>query len=372
MSLNTSGLPPAPSVSRTTVQMAGLLVDVYGLAELPPAATRVSCLWLHHPRTRSKEHMADIAARCIGAWNARRQRHSENDDDGSGGGGGGSGGGAGEQRQTRGLIALAYDQRNHGTRKVDERANGSWREGNPMHAVDMFGVVQGMVADQRGLLDLVEGYLFAGDGGKRKIDQHLALGVSLGGHSVWQLMFAEPRVTAGVVIVGCPDYMNLLSDRARLSKLSTYTADDGGASFLGSKDFPPSLVDACKKFDPKAIFFGTDPVPDITEASSKYHGTALQIMRERVRGKSFLLCSGGEDKLVPYRCSKPFVDWFSQAGRSWFREEDLSLSVSDKVYPGIGHEFSSDMIRDSVQFVVDTVASVDLRSSTHGQGSSKI
>lgn len=144
MSLNTSGLPPPPSVSRTTVQMAGLLVDVYGLAELPPAAARVSCLWLHHPRTRSKEHMADIAARCVGAWNARRQQHSENEDDG--------GGGAGEQRQTRGLIALAYDQRNHGTRKVDERANGSWRDGNPMHAVDMFAVVQGMVADQRGLL----------------------------------------------------------------------------------------------------------------------------------------------------------------------------------------------------------------------------
>ena len=56
--------------------------------------------------------------------------------------------------------------------------------------------------------DLVEGYLFPDAGGKRKIDQHLALGVSLGGHSVWQLMFAEPRVTAGVVVIGCPDYMS--------------------------------------------------------------------------------------------------------------------------------------------------------------------
>ena len=53
----------------------------------------------------------------------------------------------------------------------------------------------------------MEGYLFHDVDGKRRVDQHLALGVSLGGHSVWQLMFAEPRVTAGVVIVGCPDYM---------------------------------------------------------------------------------------------------------------------------------------------------------------------
>lgn len=95
-------------------------------------------------------------------------------------------------------------------------------------------------------------------------------------------------------------------------------------------------------------------------------------MRERVRGKSFLLCSGAEDKLVPYRCSKPFVDWFSQASQSWFREEGLSLSVSDRVYPGVKHEFSSGMIKDSVQFVVDTVASAELKPSTHGQSSSKI
>lgn len=111
--------------------MAGLLVDVYGLADLPATANRVSCLWLHHPRMQSKEYMADIAARCIGAWNSTAARTGDG---------------------TRGLIALAYDQRNHGTRLVDEKANGAWREGNEMHAVDMFGVVQGMVTDQSGLL----------------------------------------------------------------------------------------------------------------------------------------------------------------------------------------------------------------------------
>lgn len=136
MSLEISTLPPPPPTSLRTIQMAGLLVDVYGLADLPPTATRISCLWLHHPRTRSKEYMADVAARCIGAWNSQQQGQ------GAGGGGG----------QKRGLIALAYDQRNHGTRLVDEKANGAWREGNAMHAVDMFGVVQGMVGDQRVLL----------------------------------------------------------------------------------------------------------------------------------------------------------------------------------------------------------------------------
>ncbi|KAK4039457.1 hypothetical protein C8A01DRAFT_16580 [Parachaetomium inaequale] len=336
--------------------MAGLLVDVHGLSDLPPTATRISCLWLHHPRTRRKEDMADIAARCVGAWNAR---HSQSQGSNPGG-------------QTRGLIALAYDQRNHGTRVVDDKANGSWRDGNAMHAVDMFGGVQGMVGDQRGLLDLVEGYLFPDADGKRRIDQHLALGVSLGGHSVWQLMFTEPRVTAGVVVIGCPDYMNLLSDRARLSKLSTYSAQDDGASFLGSKDFPPSLVNACKKSDPKAIFFGASPVPD-PKASAANDENARKILSDHLRGKKFLLCSGGEDKLVPYRCSEPFLQWFKQATGSWFKEE--GVSVDDRVYPGIGHSFSADMITDSVQFVIDAVGSADQGVSVDGgdgQTASKI
>ncbi|KAK4154599.1 hypothetical protein C8A00DRAFT_42669 [Chaetomidium leptoderma] len=349
MSLETSPLPPPPKPSLVTIQMAGLLVDVYGLADLPPSATHISCLWLHHPRTRSKEYMADIAGRCVGAWNSQA------------GGGGEREGEAGRKR--RGLIALAYDQRNHGSRLVDDKANGSWRDGNGMHAVDMFGVVQGMVADQRVLLDLVEGYLFHDADGKKKVDQHLALGVSLGGHSVWQLMFAEPRVTAGVVVVGCPDYMNLLSDRARLTKLSTYSAQDEGASFLGSKDFPPSLVEACKKFDPKAIFFGSSALQD-ARASGIADEVAKQIMSDRLRGKKFLLCSGGEDKLVPYRCSEPFMRWFKQAAGSWFKEENVS--VDDRIYPGIGHSFSADMITDSVQFIIDALASADQESSAGG------
>ncbi|KAK4122293.1 hypothetical protein N657DRAFT_646976 [Parathielavia appendiculata] len=330
-------LPPTTPISLRTVQMAGLLVDVYGLAELAPTVIRVSCLWLHHPRTRSKGDMADVAARFVAAWNSASSSRTPG-------------------REKRGLIALVHDQRNHGSRLVDKKANGSWREGNPMHAVDMFAIVQGMVADQRVLLDLVEAYLFHDANGKRKIDQHLALGVSLGGHSVWQLMFADPRVTAGVVVIGCPDFMNLLSDRARLSRLSTYSEQDDGASFLGSRDFPPSLVETCKKLDPKAIFFGTSAVPETKTTGTADEG-ARQIFRDRLRGKKFLLCSGADDKLVPYsRCSEPFLQWFKQAAATWAEE---GVSVDDRVYQGVGHSFSTDMVADAVQFVLDVVGSAD-------------
>ncbi|KAK3946049.1 hypothetical protein QBC46DRAFT_370692 [Diplogelasinospora grovesii] len=333
-------LGPCSSISVTTVHMAGLLVDVYGLNELPESASRVSvsCLWLHHPRGRKKEDMGDIACRCVAAWNQK--------------GNGGNGGNG------RGLIALAFDQRNHGTRMVYEPANGAWSKGNKTHAQDMFGTIAGAVSDQVGLLDAVGGYLFHDSERDIVLDQHLALGVSLGGHSVWQLMFAEPRVTAGVVIVGCPDYINLMSDRANRSKLSTC---QDGSSFLGSKDFPPSLVAACRKMDPKAILLGTDPVPSSAEGGIPE--TVARALQYRLQDKKFLLCSGGDDRLVPYACGKLFLHWFKEAIRCC---PEANISLEDNLYPGIGHTFSAEMVKDAVRFVTDVVASAGQQEKEKG------
>lgn len=138
-------LLPPPAVSVRTVHMAGLLVDVHGLDEMPPLTSgtaRVTCLWLHHQRLRSKEHMADTAARCVAAWNARARSPAaaapataNTGDDAN-----------------RALIALAFDQRNHGSRLVHALANESWKKGNATHAQDMFGIIAGAVADQRVLM----------------------------------------------------------------------------------------------------------------------------------------------------------------------------------------------------------------------------
>lgn len=170
-----------PDISVQEIQMCGLLVDVYGLSELSHTASRISILWLHHPRLRSKQDMRPIACSTLGAWHKNLSA----------------------QHPGRGIIAAAWDQRNHGTRKVSDKANRSWRDGNVTHAQDMYGVIAGCVSDTKGLLDAVEGYLFVGQA--RAIDQHLVLGVSLGGHSAWQLMWADKRVKAGVMVIGCPD-----------------------------------------------------------------------------------------------------------------------------------------------------------------------
>lgn len=175
----TKGLPPPPEVSKTTIPMAGLLVDVYGLDELPPAPAPVTCLWLLHPRTRTRARMHDIASRAVHAWHTR----------------------AGDAAQKRGLVALAFDMPNHGTRMVSESANEAWDKGNEKHALDMVGMVKGGKSDMAALMDVVAGYL------GRAVGAHVCLGWSLGGHSAWEAWIGEERIDAAVAIVGCPDMM---------------------------------------------------------------------------------------------------------------------------------------------------------------------
>ncbi|KAI1466165.1 uncharacterized protein F4812DRAFT_99042 [Daldinia caldariorum] len=330
---STSTPGAVPSVSRATWTVSGLQVDVYGLAELPAGASKVSCLWLHHGRLRSKGDMAPVANRILSAYH-------------------------GKSSPGRGLIAVALDQRNHGSRLVDRRANESWVDGNETHAQDMFGFVTGTVMDTMNLIDMIESHLFGGDahvtngGGRRRIDQNLVLGISLGGHSAWQLLFADPRVTAGVIVIGCPDYMSLLKNRARLSQLKGFNAPDYGASFIGSKDFPDALVNACKKYDPKGILFGTEEIAFPTTAEEQRRLTPL--LKSRVSGKRFQILSGGADQLVPYDMGEPFIRFFKAAAVDWFKEGNIY--VEDNVYPTAGHEYSSEMRNDAERFIIDSVA----------------
>jgi len=107
-----SALPT--SISSRTFHIAGILTVVYGLDELPPTARMISCLWLLHPRLKTKQNMESVASSCITDWNGRPASDPK-----------------------LGLIAIAFDQRNHGTREVNSLANESWREKNPTHAQDM-------------------------------------------------------------------------------------------------------------------------------------------------------------------------------------------------------------------------------------------
>lgn len=348
-----AGLPEPPSVSCKTIAVTGILVDIYGLDELPSDLTHVSVVWLHNPRLGDRSRMAPLAKRMVGGYNKQRRPGVK-----------------------RGLIAAAFDQRNHGSREIHRLANHAWNNGNATHAQDMFGIVSGTVVDTRLLIDALPGYIFLDRPLPPTFDQHIACGVSLGGHSTWQTLFSEPRVAAGVSIIGCPDFELMMRDRARLSRRSTYdregtnpaTAD--GAAFLGSADFPPALARQCEQFDPKGIVFGAGR-DVIVSPSSEEQARIRPVLDSHVRGKKFLLCSGGEDKLVPWRCSEPFTRFFEGAAESWYR--DAGLSVDNRVYPGVGHECSDEMVLDAIEFVCNVVNGAEGGTGTGAPtGASKI
>jgi hypothetical protein len=111
---NTHPTPPPP-ISPKTFHIAGILTTVYGLEELSQGCKSVSCLWLLHPRLATKQVMESVASTSISDWNQRRSSD-----------------------RNVGLIAVAFDQRNHGSREVTSLANEAWKGGNPTHAQDMF------------------------------------------------------------------------------------------------------------------------------------------------------------------------------------------------------------------------------------------
>lgn len=163
----------------TTIPIAGLLVDVYGLKELP-IGVPITCLWLLHPRTYTRTAMQDIASRAITTWKKYSSALSRDRD----------------------LLALAFDMPNHGSRMVSEEGNMAWDEGNTTHGMDMLGMIKRATQDLGVLLDLIDGYVMRGP-----IERHIALGWSLGGHVAWGAWFSEPRIDAAVVMLGCPNYV---------------------------------------------------------------------------------------------------------------------------------------------------------------------
>ena len=189
---------------------------------------------------------------------------------------------------------------------------------------------------------------------------HLVLGVSLGGHAAWHCVMHEPCITTAVVIIGCPDYVGLMSDRARLSKLTTWNSSDPpGSTFLGSTDFPAGLLEAVEKYDPAGMLLGRiasrdanayDRVP--TESEQKM---LLPLMKRCLQGKRILNMAGGADKLVPYKCGEPLLRWLkiATASNGWFNQGGVVLE--DIVFDGVSHVMSPEMVIEAHRFVIEAL-----------------
>lgn len=120
---------PPPPCSEHTYCIAGLLTTVYGLDELSSSNDQVACLWLLHPRLQSQSSMLPIARSTIDAWNEHTKATTN-------------------VAHPPGLVAVTFDQRNHGSRELDPRANQDWKSGNEHHAQDMFANYRSLDAER--------------------------------------------------------------------------------------------------------------------------------------------------------------------------------------------------------------------------------
>ncbi|KAK6498802.1 hypothetical protein TWF481_011375 [Arthrobotrys musiformis] len=298
----------ASTISKQKHHIAGIEVTIYGASEVAQSATSVACLFLLHPRLETLTYVEPIALRCLQAHHAS------------------------SSQSERGLIVASFDQRNHGARLVSTKANEAWRSGNELHAIDMFGIYQGTSLDVSLLIDHVPSYVFPD--GDKTVDEWLCGGVSLGGHATWLSLVNEPRVKGGVVIIGCPDFQSVMTHRALKSKLKSYQED----RFLGSPDYPKALDSTVRRTDPAGII-----LRDKSQAESS------KLIKERLGGKKVLVLSGGADKLVPYDCSKPFLDLLKTEGQG-------IVEVKDIVYDGVGHDCTEQMVAELVNFVTSSIA----------------
>jgi len=287
--------PTSPAITdypATHLTIAGLHCTIHGLTNLSPSqSSPITIISLLHPRLEAQSYMFPIAAHVL------------------------------SQLPAGTALTLSLDHRNHGTRLADAAQNNAWRQGNPTHAVDMFGTYQGTASDLSQVLDYLPSYLFPR--GERRIGRCVVVGVSLGGHSAWLSLLHDARVEAAAVVIGCPDYCALMQDRGVKSRIPDFAVGR-------CPSFPSSLLEVVQRWDPAAIGKGE--------------------MARRLKGKKVLALSGGSDKLVPYKFSEEVLECLKVTE---------GVEIRDVVYEGVGHECTAAMVEELGRWVRTVVVGED-------------
>jgi len=286
------------TVAKQTLAIGGIQVHVYSdpSPDISPSCP-LAVLFLLHGRTGSAAQI-EIGANIIVQQTHNRRIKSE----------------GGKQLD---LIVVTFDHRNHGSRVISSVSNNSWsnnpEQNNDKHAIDMYSIQTGSARDVSFLIDFLPAYLFPD--GERTVSQWMISGISLGGHSTWIALKNDPRITLGIPIIGCPDFLTLMPARAEQS----------GVKFEPPY-VPESLLQLIKKDDPAASSHYTSSDPSLNP----------------FYGKKILVLEGEKDTLVPWSASKNFV-------------ENLCVGENGKkkviIVPGVGHDCTPAMVEEAAAFI---------------------
>ncbi|KAK4048626.1 hypothetical protein OIV83_004596 [Microbotryomycetes sp. JL201] len=228
-------------------------------------------------------------------------------------------------RHAKDLVVVAFDQRNHGKRTVDATRNKGWKDDpkhnsneldNPAHAVDMVSIQTGTARDVSLLIDFFEAATWPN--GERTVTDWYCGGVSLGGHATWIALAHEPRLSLGIPIIGSPDTVALLSNRARR--------------------LPPPLG---------PLAFSSPHVPD-TFQKFLARNDPINVSLDTWRGRKVCVLSGKDDELVNYDVggTAAFVERLQQPDVLG-RDGVIDVWVQD----GVGHAYSAEMAERASDFL---------------------
>ncbi|GJE97372.1 alpha/beta hydrolase [Phanerochaete sordida] len=279
-------------VSRRTVVVAGLPVHVFSRIGLGDITGQVAVLFFLHGRQGAARELDGRAESIISQVAGKGQSNTE-------------------------LLVVTLDQRNHGERLKDREGNNDWKDGNDRHAIDMYAMYVGTVRDVSFLIDFLPSYLFPAS--EATVASWSIAGISLGGHAAWYALRHEPRLALGIPIIGCPDYLHLISRRAAASGIA-----------FEPPYIPANFLAYVRAHDP--------PYAPYTTAGATNPFT----------GKKVLVLSGGDDPIVPWESSDEFVQKLEVG-------EDGTKKVV--VYPGVGHKCTEDMVKEVCDFVWEHILS---------------
>ncbi|KAK7419264.1 hypothetical protein QQX98_003416 [Neonectria punicea] len=271
-----------PTSSTIAINIAGIPLYLFGVDELNEKQRKGTTVLFHiHGRTRTYKDAEKIAYKLLHEWRARGS-------------------------PTKGLVVATFDNRNHGTRAIDEISIQDWAAGNPRHAQDMLSTIDGIVADIETSVTFLESYVE----GIFTPKDFIVTGISLGGHVTWNVLAKDPRIRAGIAIVGSPDLTSMLLERLAIYKGTQDVAAD-------TKEWPRSIAKLYEERDKN--------IEDIT-------------------GKKILILNGAVDPLVPSRFTHRWVEKFAGNNDVVFVEQEA-----------VGHGLSAEMMEKLVAWVVETI-----------------
>ncbi|KAI9019081.1 Alpha/Beta hydrolase protein [Hyaloraphidium curvatum] len=266
----------APAVSVHDLPIGGITVTAYGLDELRarnrPAA--VCAVIVLHGRTLTRQDVAPYCRALCAGNSPSRPVH---------------------------LLALAFDQRNHGQRLLDKDRNEDWGRGNRTHERDMFGLQYGTACDASYVADVFPAFL------GREVDIWAITGISLGGHASMLAAVRDPRFAFCAPIIGCGDFEELMKYRHGKTKAELR---------------PEAPVSA----QLRAILRKVDPIHNI----------------EKFKNRPLLFAAGGKDKLVPPSASTRFLEALRD-----LNGERCEVFVDEEAK----HEFTPPMAKKCIEFL---------------------